>query len=108
MSADALLLVGQAVAAAAAGVAEGSHAGGAGSTDARLAVFDHDLSLGEPPAQLLAEGDLDTCGDAFTVDQHTVAVEYDEFNRLGYPRSIGLSTSGQGSWVKGGQVNIGG
>lgn len=52
-----------------------------------------DLILGERPAQLLAEGDLNARGDALAVDQSTVAVEYDELNRLDHSRSIGLAAS---------------
>ncbi|MEU6812970.1 hypothetical protein ABZ920_29120 [Streptomyces sp. NPDC046831] len=41
-----------------------------------------DLVLDEWPAQFRAEGDLDAGGDALAVDQHAVAVECDELNRL--------------------------
>lgn len=51
----------------------------------------HDLVPGQRPPQLGSEGDVDACGDALAVDQHAIAVEYDDFNGLDHPRSIGLA-----------------
>lgn len=39
-----------------------------------------DILLGERPAQCGAESDLNAYGDAFAVDQHSVTIEYHQFN----------------------------
>ncbi len=66
--------------------------GGAGAPDEAV----HDLVLGQRPAQLRSQRDLEGQCDAFGVDEYPVAVEYHQFNRLDHARSIEAAPVRQG------------
>lgn len=56
-----------------------------------------DLGLGEFPSQLGQDECVHAHRDAFAVDQHAVAVEYDEFDRLDHARRIDGPSPSHGS-----------